>query len=91
QDHVDRNQLAVAFIQALDQALRDYELHGMQDFVERWNRFDNFIGRKVRLIMGANEITGIERGIDAHGVVLLEMEDGIKSFIGGEISLRKGE
>ncbi|MBY8203768.1 bifunctional biotin--[acetyl-CoA-carboxylase] ligase/biotin operon repressor BirA [Vibrio fluvialis] len=91
QDRVDRNQLAVAFIQALDQALRDYELHGMQDFVERWNRLDNFIGRKVRLIMGANEITGIERGIDAHGGVLLEMEDGIKSFIGGEISLRKGE
>ncbi|EKO3954010.1 bifunctional biotin--[acetyl-CoA-carboxylase] ligase/biotin operon repressor BirA [Vibrio fluvialis] len=91
QDHVDRNQLAVAFIQALDQALRNYELHGMQDFVERWNRLDNFIGRKVRLIMGANEIAGIERGIDAHGGVLLEMEDGIKSFIGGEISLRKGE
>ncbi|QSA20128.1 biotin--[acetyl-CoA-carboxylase] synthetase, partial [Vibrio furnissii] len=57
----------------------------------RWNRLDNFIDRKVRLIMGDNEITGIERGIDAHGGVLLEMDDGIKSFIGGEISLRKGE
>lgn len=90
QDRIDRNQLATAFIQALDQALRDYELNGMQDFVERWNRLDNFIGRKVKLIMGENEITGIERGIDAHGGVLLETEQGLKSYVGGEISLRKG-
>lgn len=90
QDRIDRNALATAFIQALDQALRDYELNGMQDFVERWNRLDNYIGRKVKLIMGNNEITGIERGIDAHGGVLLETEQGLKSYVGGEISLRKG-
>lgn len=90
-DLIDRNKLAVAFIQALDTSLKDYELHGMQDFVERWNRLDNFIGRKVRLIMGPNEVEGIERGIDAHGGVLLETNEGIKSFVGGEISLRKSE
>lgn len=91
QDRIDRNQLAIAFIQALDKALREYELYGMQDFVERWNRLDNFIGRKVKLIMGNNEICGIERGIDVHGGVLLETEQGLKSYVGGEISLRKGE
>ncbi len=91
EDLIDRNQLAVAFIKALDLSLKDYELNGMQDFVERWNRLDNFIGRKVKLIMGPNEVEGIERGIDAHGGVLLETDEGIKSFIGGEISLRKTE
>lgn len=90
-DLIDRNKLAVAFIQALDTSLKDYELRGMQDFVERWNRLDNFIGRKVRLIMGPNEVEGVERGIDAHGGVLLETSEGVKSFIGGEISLRKSE
>lgn len=87
-DQFDRNQLVVSFIKTLDQALKDYEMYGMQDFVARWNRLDNFIDRPVRLIMGNNEINGIERGIDAHGGVLLETNDGVKSFIGGEISLR---
>lgn len=41
--------------------------------------------------MGANEVRGIERGIDEHGGVLLETEEGLKSFIGGEISLRKND
>ncbi len=91
EDRIDRNKLAVAFIRALDSSLKDYEINGMNDFVERWNRLDNFIGRKVKLIMGSNEVEGVERGIDAHGGVLLETDEGIKSFIGGEISLRKTE
>lgn len=91
EDLIDRNKLAVAFIKALDSCLKDYELNGMHDFVERWNRLDNFIGRKVKLIMGPNEVEGVERGIDAHGGVLLETDEGLKSFIGGEISLRNNE
>ncbi len=91
EDLIDRNQLAIAFIRTLDATLKDYELNGMQDFVERWNRLDNFLGRKIKLIMGANEVEGIERGIDTHGGVLLETDEGVKSFIGGEISLRNNE
>ncbi|MBD0788905.1 bifunctional biotin--[acetyl-CoA-carboxylase] ligase/biotin operon repressor BirA [Vibrio sp. Y2-5] len=90
-DHIDRNVLAAEFINTLDTALKNYEIYGMQNFVERWNRLDNFIGRKVKLIMGTNEVTGIERGIDEQGGVLLETEQGLKSFIGGEISLRNNE
>ncbi|SDH74429.1 BirA family transcriptional regulator, biotin operon repressor / biotin-[acetyl-CoA-carboxylase] ligase [Vibrio xiamenensis] len=84
----DRNQLAVALVNALHQVLSDYELHGMNHFVERWNPLDNFLGRKVKLLMGEREIVGIERGINEQGAVLLETEQGIEAFIGGEISLR---
>lgn len=90
-EHIDRNQLAIQLIRALDEALQQYEYTGMQDFVERWNRLDNFLGRQVRLLIGPNEIVGIERGIDPHGGVQLETSEGIKSYIGGEISLRKGD
>ncbi len=84
----DRNQLAIALVNALHQVLSDYELHGMNHFVERWNPLDNFLGRKVKLLMGEREIVGIERGINEQGAVLLETEQGIEAFIGGEISLR---
>lgn len=85
---IDRNQLAITMIQTLNRALLDYEQQGMQGFVDRWNRLDNFIHRPIKLIMGQREITGISRGINEQGAVLLETECGIETFIGGEISLR---
>ncbi|MEZ8117844.1 bifunctional biotin--[acetyl-CoA-carboxylase] ligase/biotin operon repressor BirA [Vibrio splendidus] len=87
----DRNQLAQALINAWDKSLADYELKGMSNFVERWNRLDNFLGRNVRLIIGPREIEGVVQGIDEQGAVLLKTESGIESYIGGEISLRKGD
>ncbi|MFZ3409728.1 bifunctional biotin--[acetyl-CoA-carboxylase] ligase/biotin operon repressor BirA [Vibrio chagasii] len=86
----DRNQLAQTLINAWDKALVDYEMKGMSNFVERWNRLDNFLGRNVKLIIGPREIEGIVQGIDEQGAVLLKTENGIESYIGGEISLRKG-
>lgn len=88
---LDRNRLASQLVQTLHDSLVDYEAHGMGEFVERWNRLDNFIGRKVKLIMGNKDISGISRGIDEQGAVLLETEHGVQRFIGGEISLRSDE
>lgn len=85
---IDRNQLAISMIKTLHNALADYEMQGMSGFVERWNRLDNFLGRPIKLIMGPREVTGIAKGINEQGAVLLETEQGIESYIGGEISLR---
>ena len=88
---IDRNQLAIIMITTLHKALDDYELYGMAGFVERWNRLDNFINRPVKLLMGPREISGIARGINEQGAVLLETENGLETFIGGEISLRPNQ
>lgn len=88
---IDRNQLAISMISTLHKALDDYELYGMAGFVERWNRLDNFINRPVKLLMGPREISGIARGINEQGAVLLETENGLETFIGGEISLRPNQ
>ena len=84
----DRNLLAAALINAWEKALSDYEMYGMHGFVERWNRLDNFLNRPVKLIIGTREITGIVKGINEQGAVLLQTNKGIEAFIGGEISLR---
>ncbi|NOH80803.1 bifunctional biotin--[acetyl-CoA-carboxylase] ligase/biotin operon repressor BirA [Vibrio sp. RE86] len=85
---IDRNQLAISMIKTLHNALADYEMQGMSGFVERWNRLDNFLDRPIKLIMGPREVTGIAKGINEQGAVLLETEQGIENYIGGEISLR---
>ncbi|WP_428774775.1 bifunctional biotin--[acetyl-CoA-carboxylase] ligase/biotin operon repressor BirA [Vibrio sp.] len=84
----DRNQLAISLVKALHQALQRYELEGMAGFVSRWNRLDNFLDRPVKLLIGPREVVGIARGINDQGAVLLDTEQGLQAFIGGEISLR---
>jgi len=84
----ERNALAVTVINAWRAALESYEYTGMEGFKERWNRLDNFMDRPVKLIMGPREISGVVRGIDDQGAILIETEQGLNSYIGGEISLR---
>ena len=66
-------------------------MQGMSGFVDRWNRLDNFLGRPIKLIMGPREISGISKGINEQGAVLLETDHGTESYIGGEISLRPNQ
>ncbi len=88
---LDRTQLALTLIEHWKTILVDYEMMGLAGFVDRWNRLDNFIGRPVKLLMGPREVHGIVRGIDQQGGVVLATEDGVETYIGGEISLRKGD
>ncbi len=85
---IDRNQLTATLLQELRSALRQFEVEGLPPFITRWRRLDNFLDRPVKLLIGDQEIHGIERGIDQQGALLLEQDGIIKPFIGGEISLR---
>ncbi|MEL3920885.1 bifunctional biotin--[acetyl-CoA-carboxylase] ligase/biotin operon repressor BirA [Aeromonas enteropelogenes] len=88
---VDRNQLAARVIERLQTAMQTFEQSGLGSFVDAWNRLDHFAGRPVRLLMGDLEVRGIARGIDDRGALRLETEEGIKFYLGGEISLRRGD
>lgn len=85
---LDRNELTVTLLKELREALRKFEQEGLASFIPRWRNLDNFIDRPVKLLIGDKEIHGIERGIDQQGALLLELDGEIKTFIGGEISLR---
>ncbi|OEE63258.1 biotin--[acetyl-CoA-carboxylase] synthetase [Enterovibrio norvegicus FF-454] len=87
----DKNKLAAALINGVTDALKQYEETGMTGFVERWDRYDNFNGRAVKLLLGERVVKGIARGINEQGALLLETEAGITPYLGGEISLRADE
>jgi BirA family transcriptional regulator, biotin operon repressor / biotin---[acetyl-CoA-carboxylase] ligase len=88
---IDRNTLAVRLINELRAALQSFEQEGLNPWLSRWKKLDNFIDRPVKLIIGEREIFGISRGIDAQGALLLEQDGVIKPWMGGEISLRSAE
>ena len=91
-ENVERNELSVNIIKTLRAALTLFESTGLQPFIERWFKLDNFLNRNVKLLIGNDIISGVERGINDQGALLLQKENGeIVPYIGGEISLRSNE
>jgi BirA family biotin operon repressor/biotin-[acetyl-CoA-carboxylase] ligase len=85
---VDRNLLSGFLIKELHDLLSDYEEKGLAPFLPRWFELDYFLDKSVNLMIADNVQTGICRGINAQGALLLEIDGETKPFIGGEISLR---
>ena len=86
--NIDRNELTATLLKELRSALLHFEQEGLAPFIIRWRGLDNFLDRPVKLLIGDQEIHGIERGIDPQGALLLEQDGVLKPYIGGEISLR---
>lgn len=85
---VNRNLLAATLISELTKSLSLFEVQGLEPFVTKWRKLDVFANQGVKLIIGQKTISGISRGIDVSGAILLETEQGIKAYHGGEISVR---
>lgn len=87
----DKTELLVLLQKQLQQDLSLFQSNGLKVFNERWAAADLFDGQVVKLLMGQDEVHGVCRGIDEQGAIVLETDKGLKSFIGGEISLRKAD
>lgn len=85
---VDRNKLSALLIKELHFLLSAYEEKGLASFMTRWFELDCFLNQQVNLIVADKIQTGICRGINEQGALLLEADQQIKPYIGGEISLR---
>ncbi|WP_372873418.1 bifunctional biotin--[acetyl-CoA-carboxylase] ligase/biotin operon repressor BirA [Shewanella sp.] len=84
----DKTEFSIKLQRQLQVDLTLFEQDGLTAFIPRWQQADLFIGKPVNLLMADKVETGICRGIDAQGALLLEMAGELRSFIGGEISLR---
>lgn len=87
-DHLARNRLASALIQALFEALSMFEQAGFEAFLDDWSERDAYRGERVSLQIGTSRIQGRYLGIDAEGCLLLETDEGQRRFQSGEVSLR---
>ncbi len=84
----DRNQVAANIIEALWEMLPKFSQQGFGPFAAHWQATDLFADKRIVLQMGEKRFVGIDRGVDASGALLVETEDGITRFHGGEVSLR---
>lgn len=86
---VNRNQLSVQIISSLVRTLELFNEHGLRAFIKDWERLDLVSGRTVELHHEHKPmITGVARGIDSRGALLIEHDGTTRSYHAGEVSLR---
>jgi len=85
---LSRNEIAAALINEMAIALPKFEQHGFAGFDQDWRSFDCLVSRPVKLLVGSGEKYGVARGVDSTGALLIEHDGGIKSYRGGEVSVR---
>jgi BirA family biotin operon repressor/biotin-[acetyl-CoA-carboxylase] ligase len=86
----NRNEIISALIIHLMEMLPQFEERGLSYFLERWADYDYLMGHKINLKSGSQKnalVTGIARGVNAQGHLLLELEDGhCEAFSSGDTS-----
>jgi len=86
---IDRNVLAGVIVENLFNALDLFNEHGLESFTREWQRHDLVSGHTVELQHEHEPvISGVARGIDAHGALLVERDGVTQGYHVGEVSLR---
>lgn len=86
---IDKNQLVAHLTYHLEQRLAQYSQTGLHDMYQQWNELNAFAGQCVELNTGHRSWRGICEGIDPQGGIRIRQDGEVKSYYGGEISLRK--
>lgn len=87
---IDRSALLVATLDAVIDAIRDFEVGSVARLIDAFAGLDAYRDARVEVISGEYRIRGIDRGIDASGQLRLETAQGIELHSAAEISLRAG-
>lgn len=85
---VSRNHLAARLLDHVLPAVAEFEVKGLQPFLDEWRRHDMVDGRDVDLLLANEVIQGTARGIDAGGALLVDTAAGRRRFASGEVSVR---
>jgi BirA family biotin operon repressor/biotin-[acetyl-CoA-carboxylase] ligase len=87
--HVERNEVFLNLLHALDDGLERFEREGFAPFREDWEARHAYRRQPVVLLTGQGErVIGQALGVDELGALLLRTPEGIRRFHSGEVSLR---
>jgi len=90
-DAPSRNEVAIALIDHLFEALHRFEIEGAASFMRGWGRYDYTKGKEVNIHLHDQIISGIARGVDERGFLIVAHGDRIAHYSSGEVSLRVAE
>ncbi len=83
-----RNRLAGMVVDAVYNMCKQFERYGFARMRPAYNALHRYHGEDVRVIVGTEEVTGSVAGVGLDGALRLRTGSDVRSFIGGEVSLR---
>ena len=83
-----RNQLLASVLNHLLPLLAEFEDRGFSPWRERWSQRNAHAGVRVSLSSGDRVSSGVMKGVDDSGALLLDLGGTVQAFTGGEVSLR---
>lgn len=84
--------LAGSLLDELTAALERFDREGFASFAPAWNGLHAHAGRRVDILNGERILhSGVARGVDESGRLLLETDTGPIAIVSGEVSLRTGQ
>jgi BirA family biotin operon repressor/biotin-[acetyl-CoA-carboxylase] ligase len=86
----DRNQLCGILINNLLDYIKRFTQQGLVNFIDEWNQTDHLYNQTISLTNADTITTGIAKGINPYGHLLLELPTGvIKAFSSGDTQIQK--
>ena len=85
---LNKGEIIAEILNHLLPSMRSFVKNGFEAFHQKWNTLDIWFNKPVCLMLGDKTITGIHKGVDCAGSLLLEQDGKITTWHSGEISLR---
>ena len=87
QTYINRNDLCKTLLTTLFEDLETFQEKGFEAFRKKWPLYDALYNKPITLKVGETPISGIAKGINELGHLLLEKEDKtLKTYSSGEAS-----
>jgi BirA family biotin operon repressor/biotin-[acetyl-CoA-carboxylase] ligase len=72
----------------LNRHLHQFVRYGFSALRDEWQQYHYYQDQPVQLLLGGKSVEGVCRGVDLVGALLVEHDGVVKTYSGGEISLR---
>lgn len=83
----DRTAIADSLFNRLDSRYMESLTRGFESIVPAWERYSALTGRRIAIVDGARHQSGIVRGIDGTGALLLDIGGRVERIVAGEVSV----
>ena len=84
-----RNELVAKLVDHLIDLFLSYPEKGFSYWRDSWNARDSFIGKNAQIISNGEILSGISRGVDSNGRLILDSSEGLLFIAAGDVSLRE--
>lgn len=86
---LQRNFWVAALLNEILPVIADFANQDLSDYIAEWRGYDCMLNQGVTLFVGQQAFSGVVKGIDDQGLLLLEDHTGqLRAFASGEVSFR---